>query len=31
MIRRIAKAAGVTEPIDVRFGPVGAPTAPSAA
>jgi Protein of unknown function (DUF4230) len=31
MIRRIAKAAGVTEPIDVRFGPAGARSARSAA
>jgi hypothetical protein len=31
MIQRIAKAAGVTDRIDVRFGPVGARTAPSAA
>jgi hypothetical protein len=31
MIQRIAKAAGVTDPIDVRFGPVGARTAESAA
>jgi hypothetical protein len=31
MIHRIAKAAGVTDPVDVRFGPVGARTAGSAA
>jgi hypothetical protein len=31
MIRRVAKAAGVTDPIDVRFGPVTDGAAPSAA